>query len=259
MGKAGTKQAAVIGIAVVLLGGLAVGINLLGSRVGEGGGKEAATKTKHTLPKLDPAQLAAQWPDILAHAAAPPRGSASARYTLAEFGDFQCPQCGLARPKIEKLLADSPAQANLVFLHRPFPNIHKWAIPSGQASVIAAAQGKFWPMYDVLYSHQDDLEPGFYGDYAAKAGLDKAQFQKAFDAGQGRDKITGDAKFADTVGVQLTPTILVRDNIAKTVRVYVGLNSRKNAEDSIPYAGLDALLAQPPWASTAQALPPSPQ
>ena len=182
-----------------------------------------------------------------AHAAAPPRGSAGARYTLAEFGDFQCPQCGKARPMLEKMLAQSPDQVNMIFVHRPFPDMHEWAMPSGQASEIAAAQGKFWPMYDVLYSHQDDLEPGFYGDYAAQAGLDKAKFQKAFDAGQGSDRLKASAMFAVNEDVQMTPTVLVRDNVAKTVTIYIGMNSKKNTEDGIPFPGVEKLVAEPPW------------
>ena len=242
MGKFGMKKIVLLGAWIVLLAGLIVAINLFGRPPGAPGGKPSVNLT----PNLDAANLEARWPQIIAQAAAPPRGNAQARYTLAEFGDFQCPQCGKARPVLEKMLADRPASVNLIFLHRPFPNIHEWALPSGQASEIAASQGKFWPMYDVLYSHQDDLEPGFYGGYAAKAGLDKDQFKTAFDAGQGRDRVTASSKLADTLDIQMTPTILVRDNVAKTVAIYVGMDTRKNSEEGIPFPGLDKLVADPP-------------
>jgi len=245
MGKFGTKKVVLLGVWLALLAGLIVGINLMGRSNNPDG---TAKTPANPMPKLNAADLEARWPQIMSQAAAPPRGSARARYTLAEFGDFQCPQCGKARPLLEKMLDKYPAQVNLIFLHRPFPNIHEWALPSGQAAEIASAKSKFWPMYDVLYSHQDDLEPGFYGDYAAKAGLDKAAFQKAFDAGQGKDKLTEDAKFADSTGIQETPTILVRDNVAKTVTIYVGMDTGKNTEQGIPYPGLDRLAAAPPWA-----------
>lgn len=199
------------------------------------------------MPQLDPAKLEVQWPQIAAHAAAPPRGRADAPYTIAEFGDFQCPQCGKAWSPLEKLLAQYPTKVNLIFLHRPFSQLHQWALPSGQASEIAALQGKFWPMYDVLYTHQDDLEPGFYGDYAAKAGLDKAEFQRAFDAKQGMDKIAAASAFADTLEIQNTPTILVRDNAAKTVSIYVGLDTQGNTKAGISYLALDKLVTAPPW------------
>ena len=118
----------------------------------------------------------------------------------------------------------------------------------GEAAEIAAAQGKFWPMYDVLYENQDNLEPGFYGGYAAKAGLDKAGFQKALDAKQGMDRLKASSKLADDLDIQMTPTILVHDNVSNTVAVYVGLNTEGNAKGGIPFTGLDKLIAAPPWA-----------
>ena len=234
-----------LGTWLLLLAGLIVGINMMGRTptVTPSGGNPPP----NPMAKLSAAKLEADWPQIVAHAAAPPRGSAGARYTLAEFGDFQCPQCGKARPMLEKMLTQYPAQVNLIFLHRPFPEMHEWAMPSGQASQIAAAQGKFWPMYDVLYSHQDDLEPGFYGGYAAQAGLDKAGFQKAFDAGQGSDRVKASAILAEEEGIQMTPTVLVHDNVAKTVTIYIGIDSKKNTEQGIPYPGVEKLAAEPPW------------
>jgi protein-disulfide isomerase len=230
-----------LGVWLALLAGLIVGIKVMGTLV-------TPPPAPPSAPKLDPATLEAQWPQIVAHAAAPPLGRADARYTLAEFGDFQCPECGKAQPVLENIVKQYPAQVNLIFLHRPIPQIHQWALPSGQAAEVAAAQGRFWPMYDVLYAHQNDLEPGFYADYAAKAGLDKAGFQKAFDGGQGRDRVKAAARFAESLGIEGTPTILVHDNVAHTLAVYVGTDTRANVRDSVRYWGLDKLLAAPPWA-----------
>ncbi len=242
MDKAITKKIGVLAVLLVLLGVVAW-ITLYGNQ-GQKGKEDAPTPA----PTLDTAKLAAQWPQIVAQAAAPARGQANARYTLAEFGDFQCPQCGKARPVLESILAQYPAQVNLLFLHRPFPQIHQWAIPAGQASEIAAAGGKFWPMYDVLYDHQDDLETGFYGGYAAKAGLSEQQFKAAFDAGQGKDKIKAASAFADSLGVQETPTVLLYDSKTKAVTVYVGIYGTKFANGSPQYPGVRALAAAPPWA-----------
>ena len=243
MAKAGTKKIVLLGVWIALLVGIVVWINL-GSKLPTPPGPRPKG---NPMPLLDPAKLEAQWPQIVAHAAAPPRGPAAARYTLAEFGDFQCPQCGKARPVLEKILAEHPAEINLIFLDRPFPNLHEWAVPSGMAAEVAAAQGRFWPMYDVLYAHQDHLEPKMYGDYAALAGLNQAAFQQAFSAGQGQDRLRAASQFADALGVQATPTLLVHDSVAKTVTVYVGMDTAATAEAGIPFAGLDKLIADPPW------------
>ena len=244
------KKAILLAVWLVMLGGLIYWIQTAGKGLDTG-----ETKPPPMPAKLTPALLEAQWPQVVAHAAAPPRGAAS---TLAVFGDFQCPQSGKARPQLEALLKEYPAQVNLIFVHRPFPNIHHWAIPASQASEIAAAQGKFWPMYDILYSHQDDLEPGFYGGYAAQAGLNATQFKTAFNAGQGADQVQAASTFADTLGVQMTPTILLRDNTAKTVTAYVGTDTQKNVAQNIPYPGLDQLAARPPWKGSVPNFPALP-
>ena len=250
MRKGLDKKVILLVVWLALLGGLLVWINRAPSTPPPIAGQPAH-------PQPDPVKLAAQWPQIIAHSAAPARGNAHARYTIAEFGDFQCPQCGKARPLLEKLLSQYPAQVNLIFIHRPFPNIHEWALPAGQASEVAAAQGKFWAMYDVLYSHQEDLESGFYGDYAAQAGMDKAQFKAAFNAGTGKEKVASSTKFADSLNIQQTPTLLLHDNTTHTVVIYMGLDTEGNAKNGTPFPGLSDLLARPPWASQTPASPPS--
>ena len=238
------KQVGLLAVFVALLALLGWGINHFGS-------SEAAQNANASkpAPKMDAAKLAAAWPQIAAHAAAPPRGQTGTRYTLAEFGDFECPQCGKARPVLEKLLAQHPAQVNLIFLHRPFPTIHPYAVAAGQASVIAASEGKFWPMYDVLYSHQEDLEPGFYPQYAAEAGLNAAKFKAAQTAGDGKKAIEDASKYADSLDVQQTPTVLLYDSQNKSVTVYIGLQGTKNDDGSVQYPGILSLPDSPLWAA----------
>ena len=239
------KQIVVMLVMLALLGVLIFWINSVG---GSGGASLPGTSPKPVpAPTLNTAALETEWPQIVKNAAAPPRGDAAARYTLAEFGDFQCPQCGKVYPVLETLLRKYPAQVNLIFLHRPFPTLHQWALPAGQASEVAAASGKFWPMYDALYTNQDNLEPGYYGAYAQQIGLDKAKFQAAFNAGQGQSEIKAASAFADSLNVQETPTVLLRDNQAKTVTIYIGTTGTKNADGSAQYPGVDTLASSPPW------------
>jgi protein-disulfide isomerase len=238
----GNKKAILLVVWLVLLGGLLFGITHFGSGGGSTDVPQVSQKTGPPAP--EPEAIATRWPEILAHAAAPPRGDASAPYTMAEFGDFQCPQCGRVRPFLEHLLARYPKQVNLIFVHRPFPNIHPYALAAAEASDVAAAQGKFWPMYDMLYEHQEDLEPGSYGDYAAKIGLNKAQFEAALMARTGKPGVDAATQLSDSLGVQETPTVMVHDNVHHTVMVYVGLSGEDNPP-GVP--GIRELIAHPPW------------
>ena len=246
------KKTLFLGLWLAMLAGLIGVIAYFNGQLpgGDGGG---GTHKITPPPKMDAQKLAAQWPQIVAHAAAPALGPATARYTLAEFGDFQCPQCGKARPLLEHLLEQYPTQINMIFVHRPFPQMHPWAIPAGQASEIAATQGKFWPMYDTLYAHQgtpghqESLKPNFYGGYAAQAGLDVTRFQQALNAGQGQDKVREAAALADSLNIQVTPTVLVHDNQSGAISIYVGTKTAENPKNGIPYPGVDELVARPPW------------
>lgn len=241
------RKPLLIALWLCVLGALAFAI----TRLGGGGSDTTQAAAPPSVPALDPRKMAAQWPQIVAHAAAPPRGDPQARYTVAEFGDFQCPQCGAIRPSLEKFLAQNTAQANFIFVHRPFPFytngavMHKWALPSAQASQAAASVGKFWPMYDALYAHQDDLEPGYYAQYAQGIGMSKAQFEAAYAAPGAKAKVDDAMKFTTDLGIQSTPTVLVHDNQSGQVWAYQG----KDGMGGQP--GVTNLLASPPWATGA--------
>jgi protein-disulfide isomerase len=238
----GNKKAILLVVWLVLLGGLLFGITHFDT--GSGSSDTSSSPRKNGLPAPKLAVLATRWPEIVARAAAPPRGNPHVPYTMAEFGDFQCPQCGRVRPFLEHLLARYPKQVNMIFVHRPFPNIHPYALAAAEASDVAAAQGKFWPMYDALYEHQEDLEPGSYGDYAAKIGLNKAQFEAALVARTGKPGVDAATRLSDSLGVLETPTVVVHDNAHNVVTVYVGLSGADNPPG---VSGIRDLIARPPW------------
>ncbi|MBV9851193.1 MAG: thioredoxin domain-containing protein [Armatimonadetes bacterium] len=234
------KKTILLVVWLALLGGLFVGITRLNNLATEPG------KTPPPSLPIDLATIQRRWPDILGLAAGPRRGDPQARYTLVEFGDFQCPQCGQARPILEGLLQQAPTQVNLLFFHRPFPNIHKWAIPTAEASEAAAAQGKFWPMYDTLYAHQNDLGSGRYGGYASEIGLDPKAFEAALASHRYREQVVKAAQLADALGITVTPTLLLRNNTTGEITPYAGIDS--TMPGSVPgIQGIKQLAAAPPW------------
>jgi protein-disulfide isomerase len=243
------KRPIVLAALIVLLFGLMYGITQLNNASRAGSQISEPYRRGVPPPALFPKPdiVAKRWPEIVSHAAAPPRGNPTAPYTIAEFGDFQCPLCGKVRPMIEKLLAQYPDQVNLIFIQRPLPTVHHWAVPAAEASEVAAEQGKFWPMYDALYSHQDDLEPGFYPDYAAKIGIGNAQFDAALKTTGAQQSVKRDADFSDNLGVMETPTLILHDNVHGTAIVYTGLKGDQHP-GSPP--GITTLVASPPWRTT---------
>ncbi len=156
------------------------------------------------------------------HAASAPYGNKNAPYSLVEFGDFQCPQCGKMEPEIFGFVDKNKDMVNMYFVHRPFAQMHKYALGAAETSQIAAARGKFWPMYQALYDHQSDLEPGFLSGYATQVGIDAASFNKDYASHKYLDQVKESSTFCDSLGVRSTPTVAIRDNKTGDILVATG-------------------------------------
>ena len=113
------------------------------------------------------------------------RGPDDAPVTIVEYGDFECPFCGQAEPVIRELLAGS-GDLQYVWRHLPLNDVHLTAQLAAEASEAAADQGAFWEMYDVLLSHQDELQPKDLVRYAEQLGLDVERFTDALAPARGR-------------------------------------------------------------------------
>jgi len=185
---------------------------------------------------LTPEEASKQWKQILAHASAPPRGRANARYSIVLFGDFQCPSCAKINPSLMASLKKSHGKVNLYFVDRPFMMQHKYALPAAQAAREAAAEGKFWPMYDILFENQDDLEPGNYAEYAKKIGANPRKIAAAAHDEKLAAKVKECAKFCDKLPVSMTPTVIVMDNQSHNI---VAVTARRT--------DIEIMLANPVW------------
>src|SRR5919112_2945177 len=87
------------------------------------------------------------------------RGPDDAPVTLLEYGDYECPYCGQAESVIRELLESFGDDLRYVWRHLPLSDVHPNAQLAAEAAEAAAAQGRFWEMYDVLLAHQDELRP----------------------------------------------------------------------------------------------------
>jgi hypothetical protein len=78
------------------------------------------------------------------------RGGVDAPVTLVEYGDYECPYCRSAAGGIAELLKGFDGSLRFVFRHLPLPDVHPNATLAAEAAEAAGAQGKFWPMHDLL-------------------------------------------------------------------------------------------------------------
>jgi protein-disulfide isomerase len=109
------------------------------------------------------------------------QGPEHAPVRVVEYGDFECPGCKVAAPTAQLLLDRFPNKILFVYRHFPLEDAHPHALLAAEASEAAAAQGKFWPMHDVLFQNQTHLKPKDLYAYAAKLGLDLARYTAEMD------------------------------------------------------------------------------
>jgi len=64
--------------------------------------------------------------------------------------------------------------------HFPVAEIHPHALLAAQAAEAAGAQGRFWEMHDLLFSHPHHLNDTDLHDHARSLGLDMPRFVAEF-------------------------------------------------------------------------------
>lgn len=139
---------------------------------------------------------------------------ANAVVTLEEFGDYQCPPCGLLHPTLKKYKQELGPNLNFIFRNLPLPTLHKNAVVAAQAAEAARVQDRFWEMHDLLYENQElwseDINPrGIFLKFAADLGLDTKRFERDMDDKQVLLRIEADQQAAAQLGINSTPTILI--------------------------------------------------
>jgi len=177
------------------------------------------------------------------------RGSDGAPVTLVEYGDFECPYCGRAEGVIRELLAAAEDDVRYVWRHLPLNDVHPSAQLASEASEAAAAQGRFWEMYDVLLGHQEALEPRDLRRYAEQLGLDTERFIEELRTRKYASRVAVDVASADEGGVSGTPTFFINgrrhygvydiDTLTEAVRAAKRRATLSGTRDAQP-AGMQA-------------------
>ena len=139
------------------------------------------------------------------HIRGPRRG---ALVTLVEYGDFECPYCGLAEAAVRDLIREF-GELRFVFRHLPLTEVHPHAQLAAEGTEAAASQGKFWEMHDMLMDHQGALTARDLVGYAAGLGLDTDKFATDLRRHSGAAKIAEDIDSADLATVSGTPTFFI--------------------------------------------------
>lgn len=138
-------------------------------------------------------------------------GPDSATVTLVWYGDHECPHCRQAFAVFRELRRHLQNRVRFVFRYFPVTTIHPHAQLAAEAAEAAAAQGKFWDMSRLLFSHQDALEREDLVRYAAELEIDTARFEQELEQHVHAERVREDFMSGLRSGVNGTPTFFIND------------------------------------------------
>ncbi len=160
------------------------------------------------------------------------QGSASAKVTLVEYGDYECPHCGTAYPIVKRLQKHFGKNLRFVFRNFPLSEMHPDAESAAETAEFAGAHEKFWEMHDALFENQDNLGEELYDQLADQLGLSAADLLKALEEGTYRDHVRADFSGGVRSGVNGTPTFFINgtrhddsfdyDTLAAAIQAAIG-------------------------------------
>jgi len=137
------------------------------------------------------------------------QGPAEARFTLVEYGDYECPACGSLFEIILQIEEQLKGEVRLVFRHYPLSGSHPNAQQAAEAAEAAGAQDRFWEMHELLFKHQNALTNADLQKYAGQLKLDMKRFRSELKDRTYEDRVREDFRRGVANGVYGTPGLFI--------------------------------------------------
>jgi len=155
------------------------------------------------------------------------KGPATAKVTVTEYSDFQCPFCGMfavqSFPQVEEKYIKT---GKIRWVFRPVAlSYHLQAPKATESAECAGEQGKYWEMHDLLFARQSQWsEKGgaveLFKGYAKALALNEAAFAACLDSGKYGGIAAANMTDARAAGVSSTPTYFVNGTAIKVALPY---------------------------------------
>lgn len=146
------------------------------------------------------------------------KGKDSAKVTIIEYSDFQCPFCQKHEASIEQALKDFPNDVRVVYRYFPLSSIHPLAQKSAEAAECGAQQGKFWEMHGQLFAlgaTSAGLSIDGIKKIAADLKLDTTKFNKCLDNDETKSIVDKQYQDGSTAGVSGTPANFINGQLVE--------------------------------------------
>jgi protein-disulfide isomerase len=152
-------------------------------------------------------------------------GKADSTVTLVEYGDFECPACKFFYPIVGQVKEKYKDKISFQYKNFPLVQVHRNALAAHRAAEAAGKQNKFFEMYDLLYSNQEDwngpsqTDPvglqtdaaiRIFESFAEKLNLDMAKYREDVKDASTSGTINADtAEGKDKYAITGTPTFVI--------------------------------------------------
>lgn len=148
-------------------------------------------------------------------------GKKDSKVILIEYGDFQCPYCAQAHPKVKSVTEDYKDKVAFVFRNYPLATMHPNAKAAAAAAEAAGLQGKYWEIHDKLYELQNqwqsastDARTSQFIQYAQAIGItDTDKFKADMSSSSVNKKINFDLALGNKAKVTGTPAFFINGKI----------------------------------------------
>ncbi len=202
-----------ISVSILLHGGV-IKIGQPTTAMGNAGGYAAAPGTVVASPAPSTAPAPGTKVDV-ASGHFPVEGSDSAKITVVEFADFQCPFCEKWFTDVESsLMKDYVNTGKIKFAFRSYAFLGQESTWGSEAAECANEQGQFWPYHDYLYSHQGQENSGAFTKdklegFASTLNLNADQFKTCLESDKYAAQVKADFDDGQKAGVNGTPATFI--------------------------------------------------
>lgn len=136
------------------------------------------------------------------------KGNKSAKVTVVEFSEFQCPFCKRASANAGMIIKEYGDKVRYVFKHFPLP-FHDKAHRAAQASACVNEQGKFFEYHDKVFENNNALEDADLKKYAEEVGVDIKKFEECLTSNKYKAAVDKNLADGQKYGVSGAPTYFI--------------------------------------------------
>jgi protein-disulfide isomerase len=243
--RAAKRRTAVLRLGLVL--GLAVVVVIIAVLVSSGGGGSSSTSSSSGggsgTSASDAKAANALFAGIPQHGVT--LGAATAKPTLIEFADLQCPYCAeYSRQAMSTVVKDFVRTGKVRYELRLRSFLGKDSVTAAGAAAEATRENKLYPFADLFYSRQGEENTGYVNDgfisgVAKGVGVDPSKAVAASHNANKEPLVAAAESKAQSLGSNSTPDFFLRLPSGRLVKV-----SPSDLTGPAMTKAIDAALAQ---------------